>query len=571
MISPMYYINKYYAYSGRFFTYLSLISFGGLIIRAIRRELSLWNGSGVFRDVKPNEVNPLFGQQVTRTTCCESCGQEKVTVVLRNRPQYCTKMTLYIYLFMVILICALLVGVLAFGGVYPVYALFVSPLILRKGAVNMNLSVSNNSSFTDIVWDSIMYRNFSTEILPIQPSYQTILNSTILRGSRILNECQSHLSPIAGLLNVYEDWNVLMDMKDDINDSIITDLARLKDLLNDMLVKYADYLPMDNVIVNDTVSLIRTSNFSMETIQQFVQKHNVFIRDPLDVRIVEIKEIYENPFLLVNQETVDELSELIQIFKSNMTTVSTDVVSTSVDMYRIMERFFFSFVHGEDLSQYDTQLSASSIEMLSKFQEMYLHYSQIGESAMSAVPLFIECINEQVVVESLIIRQEVKEDYVGYFRKHWFFSFCVCVIVVGLVGCIVLQIIQGVKLILNTAKFARSCVKRASSSIQQTTSELKDMVHQSSLTQQEKQALSKTASIEILKLSDGYLNNVKSLYDHCASVPYPSLMDEVHQRNLLVNTMLDSLDELHYATMELRPLLIVQQEMSKQKQKQKRE
>ena len=371
----------------------------------------------------------------------------------------CTKAVFYMYILLIVVLLIVTVGFLAGAIIFPAYSLYVSPYL--PTAANLNSFESNNSrSFTELGQDIFVHKNFSTSAIHLPRNYLSLLNITIEHGLSSFAECSDILEEGRDLLSFIDDMKSLSDAKD----SVLSSFPSIDTVLSGINVTfspYYEYLPTQVPLVRSLTTFFKAGNYSLAAIKQLTDEQHVFAQDPMELRLSDIMELALDPLSLFNESFLQDIKLLSSGVAQNVTDVTSDFYEKSSTMYKRLHTLTTAFCNGDDLSGFE-EIPAEYMEMFMLLQSKYLFYVDRVTRFLQIVPQFTSCMAKQSTEQLQSLKGFVVKNYVGYFRKHYFYTLLVVVVELLLIGLMVWMIVVGLRLAKETLAYAKSLIVHTS-------------------------------------------------------------------------------------------------------------
>ena len=379
---------------------------------------------------------------------------------LNSRPKVlCTKAVFYMYILLILVLLVIIVGFLAGAIVFPAYSLYVSPYL--PTSTNLNSFASNHSrSFTELGQDLFVYKNFSTSAVHLPKNYLSLLNITIEHGLASFAECSDILEEGRDLLSFIDDVKSLSDAKESVLSSFPSIDAILSGL-NVTFSPYYDYLPTQVPLVQSAITFFKAGNYSLAAIKQFTDEQHVFAQDPMELRISDFMELALNPLSLFNESFLQDVKLLSSGVAQNVTDVTSDFYEKSSLMYRRLHALAVAFGSGGDLGEFE-EIPAEYLDMFKLLQSKYLFYVDRITRFVQIVPQFANCMAQQSMAQLQTLKGFMVRNYVGYFKRHYFYSLLIVAVELLLLGLLVWLIVVGVRLAKQTLAYAKSLLVHTS-------------------------------------------------------------------------------------------------------------
>lgn len=355
----------------------------------------------------------------------------------------------------IMLIGGAILGALAF----PIYALYVGPYLPTQHNLN-TYSNTADRTFVQLLQDSYLYNNFTTDALHMPDNYRTLLNYTIVEGVGMYSQCNVHIQDGKALFTILQDIENLMDNREEVMKTL-PPIADILSGLNATFYPYLAYMPSEVPLVRDLIEFFNTGDYSYAALEHFTAIHHIFTRDPLQIRIIEIPDVLADPMSLINLDFKNDILSIVHEMTKNVTDVSMDLVKKSSDMYNRVYLIVTGFFNNEDLAQF-TEIPAEFLEIFSILQSKVVYYAEILMKVKSVLPDFLICMKDQSVLTLNKLSSYMTHSYFAYFKIHIIYTVAVILLVIGLIVGFVLFIIRGWKLAKETMNYAKSLITAAS-------------------------------------------------------------------------------------------------------------
>ena len=371
----------------------------------------------------------------------------------------CTKAVFYVYLILLAFLIVLIFGAALGGIAFPVYALYIGPYLPTNHNLN-SYSNTENRSFSQLLQDGYMYNNFTTDALHIPDNYRNLLNITLVEGMGMYSQCNVHIQDGKGLFTIMQDIENLLENRDEVMKTL-PPISDILSGLNATFYPYLEYMPSHVPLVQDLISFFKTGDYSYSALEQFTTIHKVFVRDPLQLRIIEIPDVLADPMCLINLDFKNDIIAIMNEVTKNVTDVGMDLVKKSSDVYNRGYSILAAFFKNEDLHQF-SEIPVEFVEMFSILQSKLSYYYTILLKVKSVLPDFLICMSHQGEIALNKLKVYMTESYFAYFKIHMIYTIAVIVVILCLIAVLVFYIIKGWKLAKETMNYAKSIITAAS-------------------------------------------------------------------------------------------------------------
>ena len=383
---------------------------------------------------------------------------DEVDIIYRPKV-LCTKAVFYVYILLIAILFVVIIGFLAGAIVFPAYSLYVSPYLPTQQNLN-NYQNTDSRSFMELSQDLFLHRNFSTDSIPLPYNYARLLNITIEHGMASISNCSDILEEGKDFLTLINDVKSLSENKDAFLASFPS-VDTILSGLNATFSPYYDYLPLQVPLVQSVVTFLREGNYTLPALKQFVDDHYIFASDVMQLRIVDIVDIVLDPLSLFNATFIEDVKALSTGFAQNVTDVGTSLYQQSSEMYNRTFTIVTGFINNEDLEQY-SEIPTEYIDMFEMLQSKFVYYQNRVKHLVDVVPQFGSCMSKQGAEQTQYLKSYLIANYIGYFKKHYFYTILVIVCELLLIALFVWMIVKGISLAKETLAYAKSLLVDAS-------------------------------------------------------------------------------------------------------------
>ena len=379
-----------------------------------------------------------------------------------NRPKIlCTWAVFYIYLIFIAIMIVLLFGSIVGAAVFPIYSLYISPYLPTSHNLNQYSNTANHT-MQELLTDSFVYNNFSTNAMHIPDNYRQLLNLTLTYGGYSVQSCHHYLEDGQGLFTLIDDFQSFTQNKD----AILATLPPIQDILsglNATFYPYLDYLPLEVRLVKDCVEFIKEGNYTYARIKEFTDSHHMLTRDPLQMTVAEVIEVVKHRdfLLLVDPAFKSDIIELRQALMKNITELGTDIMEKTTSVYGRGYQIVKAFFNNEDLNQFE-EIPDEFKQMFTTLQEKIVYYTDICVKLYRVIPQFTTCVEEQTGVHATELKQYMITSYLSYYKIHYIFTILVILVVILILVAICYTIYKGFRMMKETMNYAKALVQAAS-------------------------------------------------------------------------------------------------------------
>ena len=130
-------------------------------------------------------------------------------------------------------------------------------------------------------------------------------------------------------------------------------------------------------------------------------------------------------------------------------------------MYNRTFTIVTGFINNEDLEQY-SEIPTEYIDMFEMLQSKFVYYQNRVKHLVDVVPQFGSCMSKQGAEQTQYLKSYLIANYIGYFKKHYFYTILVIVCELLLIALFVWMIVKGISLAKETLAYAKSLLVDAS-------------------------------------------------------------------------------------------------------------